>query len=120
MVVILEVVQVVVVQVLKVAIQIRQVLVQVLTVAFKNKLTIGKDSSGTHLIVRFPADLELETVMESASDAEVALVSTAAYYVEDAPPNEYLLSFGGSEEDKIRAGIERFAQLLAERCNFPS
>lgn len=98
----------------------RQVLVQALTVAFKNKLTIGKDSSGTHLIVRFPADLELETVMESASDAEVALVSTAAYYLQDAPQNEYLLSFGGSEEDKIRAGIERFAQLLAERCNFPA
>lgn len=97
----------------------RQILVAALTAAFKNKLAISKDSSGTHLLVRFPSHLEFETIMESASDAGVACVSTNAYYLVDARPNEFLFAFGGLDEDNARLSIERFAQLMQERAGFP-
>ena len=98
----------------------RQLLVAALTVSFKNKLSISRDSSGTHLLVRFPDDLEMETVMESASDAGVGLVSTQPYYLCDAKTNEYLFAFGGANEAGIGPNIERFAQLLSERGGFPA
>lgn len=83
----------------------REVLVESLQRHFGDAAQIIGDPAGMHLLVRF----DDERIAERARRNKVQLVSSAAYYLSKAPPNEFVLGFSSLGERTIREGVKRLA-----------
>lgn len=64
--------------------------------------------------MRFPSNIDSFTIESCAREARLGLVSSSAYYVTEAPSNEYLLPFVLWESKEMALKIENFARHLAD------
>jgi GntR family transcriptional regulator/MocR family aminotransferase len=86
----------------------RDVLVESLERCFGNRAQIRGEAAGMHLLVRF----QDERIAEKAEAVKVQLVSSASYYLTEAPRGEFVLGFSSIGERSIREGIRRLAETI--------
>lgn len=91
----------------------RQALIEALVKNFGAKVWMFRESAGMHVLVRFRANVEDQTIIDAAQKVDFPLVSTAAYYIENPIKNEFIVPFGHLKEADIADGISRLAQELA-------
>jgi len=84
----------------------RAALVESLNRCFGDRAQIRGDAAGMHVLVRF----QDERIAEKAAAAKVQLVSSAACYLTEPPPGEFILGFSSIGERSIREGIRRLAE----------
>ena len=90
----------------------RALLIQALTSAFLNQLKITSNSSGTDLLVRFPAEWNPQVIEESAAKAGLLISSSAKAYIRaSSSPNEYLVNFSTLKDSDIYSRVESFSRL---------
>ncbi len=78
---------------------------------------LSKESAGMHIRLKLNTNLDRETVMEIASDTDFPLASTAPYYIENWPANEYLVPFGHLDESTSENLVGAFARRLRDRLS---
>ncbi len=76
-----------------ICVQRRSALMLALVSTFKNKIHVAKNSGGTHLKIQFDRMLSEHVIVSSAAKAGIEIVSTNSFYTDNAPINEFLLSF---------------------------
>jgi GntR family transcriptional regulator/MocR family aminotransferase len=86
----------------------RDALVESLERYFGDRVQIRGDAAGMHVLVRFRD----EKIEEKAAAVNVQLVSSAGYYLTEAPRGEFVLGFSSIGERSIREGIRRLAEAL--------
>jgi len=86
----------------------RDALVESLERYFGDRVQVRGDAAGMHLLVRFKD----EKMAEHAEIAKVQLVSSASYYLTEAPRGEFVLGFSSIGERSIREGIRRLAESI--------
>jgi len=84
----------------------RDALVESLERHFGDRVQIRGDAAGMHVLVRFQG----ERIAERAAEAKVQLISSAAYYLTEPPPGEFVLGFSAIGERSIREGIRRLGE----------
>lgn len=92
----------------------RAALVQVLTRLFKRRITISEVSAGMHIVVTFSQEFSEQNIIEAALAAKAPIVSTAAYYIDKAPPGQFMIAFAHISEQQITRVIEQFAAALMQ------
>ncbi len=92
----------------------RQVLLHSLATCFRQAVWFAPRSAGTHIMVRFRAEFDEETLLACAEQCKFPMMSMRANYSGDAPGNEFLISFAGLEQASLRASFEHFAALAAQ------
>lgn len=90
----------------------RQTAVHGLTVLLGEFLTVSRNTSGLHLRVFFAASIARELILSCARDSGLAITGTQAYYLSDAPTNEFLIQFAHVDENELKRQIELFAREL--------
>lgn len=93
----------------------RQTLILAMTRHLKGMARISKDSGGTHIIAYFDKSLEPDDVIACAREAGLLMISTAAYYMGEAPTNEYMITFAGPAVVGLEDKVRNFAELLSQR-----
>jgi len=83
----------------------REALVESLGRHFGDRAQVLGDPAGMHALVRFADD----GVRERAEAARVQIVGSAAYYLGNAPANEFVFGFSTLGERTIREGVRRIA-----------
>jgi GntR family transcriptional regulator / MocR family aminotransferase len=81
-------------------------LVEALERHFGDRVQIRGDAAGMHILVRFQGG----QIAEGAAEAKVQLISSAAYYLTEPPPGEFVLGFSAIGERSIREGIRRLGE----------
>jgi GntR family transcriptional regulator/MocR family aminotransferase len=86
-----------------------------LTKHLGGKIKVAKNTAGMHLCVNF-GDLTASEnfVLSLADQGDLAMVSTASYYINPSEKHEYLLPFGHMNEEAIEKAVCQFSQKLKE------
>jgi len=90
----------------------RMTAVHGLTVGLNGLLSINKNTSGLHLRVMFEHSIPRELVLKCGRETGLSITGTQAYYLCDAPQNEFLIQFAHVDEDELKQQIEQFARQL--------
>jgi GntR family transcriptional regulator/MocR family aminotransferase len=85
----------------------RDALVESLERHFGDRVQVRGDAAGMHVLVRFQ---DSERITANAAAGKVQLVSSAACYLTEPPPGEFILGFSSIGERSIREGIRRLAE----------
>ncbi|HEY9730381.1 MAG TPA: PLP-dependent aminotransferase family protein [Drouetiella sp.] len=89
----------------------RQNLVQAISHNFGRKVTISRENSGTHLLVRFNLPVSDEAIIEAAREYDLDLVSTQNSYIDgQVTPGEFLWSFINIPDQGIGRKVQLFAR----------
>ena len=89
----------------------RQALMYELTLALRQLVTF-KASSGLHILIQFDPGLAEQKIVACAREAGFALMPTQSYYMNDHPPNEFIIPFADFDEKTISSVAKHFAALL--------
>ena len=91
----------------------RQMLVQAIAHCFGRKVTISRENSGTHLVVRFLLPVSDEKIVEAARTYELDLVSTRSSYIDgQVVPGEFLWSFINIPDQGVGRKVQLFAKAI--------
>lgn len=90
----------------------RMTAVHAMTLALSGLLNINKNTSGLHLRVLFDPSIPRDLVLKCGRDVGLSITGTQAYYLCDAPQNEFLVQFAHVEEEDLKQQIELFARQL--------
>lgn len=90
----------------------RQTAVHALTLAVGDLVTIHRTTSGLHLRLLFDQLVSKELVLRCGRDSGLSITGTQAYYMGEAPSNEYLVQFAHVDENRLKQQIELFAAKL--------
>src|SRR5262249_30609532 len=90
----------------------RQTAVHALSMNLSGLMNIYRNTSGLHLRVLFDQRIPKEVVLTCGQNSGLSITGTQAYYLGDAPQNEFLIQFAHVEENELRQQIETFAQQL--------
>lgn len=90
----------------------RMTAVHAMTLALSGLLNIDKNTSGLHLRVLFDPSIPRDLILKCGRDAGLSITGTQAYYLCDAPQNEFLVQFAHVEEEDLKQQIELFARQL--------
>lgn len=91
----------------------RQTLVQAISHNFGRKVTISRENSGTHLLVRFNLPVSDETIIEAAHEYDLDLVSTQNSYIDcQVTPGEFLWSFINIPDQGVGRKVQLFARAI--------
>ena len=90
----------------------RQTLIYSLTTSFRESITISPKTAGLHLTVKFRPNWCTDDILNYATEAGIAIVSTAPYYIGAAERNEFLIAFSNLSEETTPKIIQTFARLL--------
>lgn len=88
-----------------------------ITLIFELKRQLGKqieicnESAGNYFVV-YLHDWQQKNVEAAAREADLPLVSTATYYLQDAKPNEYLINFALLQQEEITGKVSAFVTAL--------
>jgi GntR family transcriptional regulator/MocR family aminotransferase len=86
----------------------RDVLVESLERCFGDRARIRGDAAGMHVLVRF----QDQGIAQKAAAVKVQMISSASYYLTDAPRGEFVLGFSSIGERSIREGVRRLAEAI--------
>ncbi len=92
----------------------RQSLIRACMSHLGKRIQISKESSSTHLLVRFNVPISDEAIASCAKKAGVVVVSTESNYLGDAKPGEFLMPFAHLEPDAVDKSVAAFAELLCQ------
>jgi GntR family transcriptional regulator/MocR family aminotransferase len=92
----------------------RIALVQALKREFGDDVTINPISAGLHVLVRFSPLYSEQQIMLAARAADVPLLSTRQNYLTGAVPNEFVIAFAFTPEEKVREMIARFNECIRQ------
>lgn len=87
-------------------------LIKLLALHLRSFAEIAKQSSGTHLLIRFQVDRSDEELLQLATIAGLPMMSTATYYIEAPRKGEFIISFAEFDELALAPAIQKFAALL--------
>ncbi|CAN5291551.1 PLP-dependent aminotransferase family protein [soil metagenome] len=91
----------------------RQMLVQAIAHYFGRKVTISRENSGTHLLVKFLLPVSDEAIVEAAHTYELDLVSTRSSYIDSqVNPGEFLWSFINIPDQGVGRKVGLFAKAI--------
>jgi GntR family transcriptional regulator/MocR family aminotransferase len=90
----------------------RQTAVHKLTIELGEMMSICRNTSGLHLRALFDPAIPKEIILQSGNNCGLPITSTAAYYVENAPENEFLIQFAHTNELELERQIHQFAEKL--------
>lgn len=90
----------------------RMTAVHALTLALSGLLSINKNTSGLHLRILFDPSISRDLVLKCGRDVGLSITGTQAYYLCDAPQNEFLVQFAHFAEDDLKQQIGLFARQL--------
>lgn len=90
----------------------RQTAVHGLMMSLSGLLSISKNTSGLHLRAMFDRAIAGDAILACGRASGLSITGTQAYYLCDAPPNEFLIQFAHIEESQLKEQIEEFARLL--------
>lgn len=93
----------------------RQVLVQALQNHFGDRVTILGEQAGIHVMVRFSTELEDTEIQQRAESMGIGLMPARPHYLKGGGAHEFVLGYGELEEDAIRVGVTKLAQVLIEK-----
>ncbi|CAN5669783.1 PLP-dependent aminotransferase family protein [soil metagenome] len=79
---------------------------------FGERVEYAKDCGSMQLLIRFKLPGNDATILKTANDAGLALISTKSYYLSGAVEKEFLLAFVMLDESEMMARLERWAGLL--------
>lgn len=102
----------------------RQTAVHALAVKLGTLLTICRNTAGLHLRAFFEPTIPRELILRCGEESGLTITGTEAYYLCDAPANEFLIQFAHVNEEQLRRQIDLFAQQLkselARRTELPA
>ncbi len=87
----------------------RTILVEELRKRFGNSVSIGPDTSGVFVLVRFHTNLSEEELILRAAKNGVGLMSSRPFYLRKSAECEFIMGFGSLDEEKIRRAIRKLA-----------
>jgi len=90
----------------------RQALIISLTKKFGGRLKLPRESSGTHLLLKFK-----EPVYDQAAaqiEQTLPMVRTRQYYVGEAPKDEFVLSFSRIADDQVDSIADQLHSILEQ------
>lgn len=87
----------------------RQALVDELQKRFGSTVTIGPDTSGVFILVRFESRFDQDQLIARAAKVGVGLMSTNQFYLRKPVANEFIMGFGNLDESLIRKGVRKLA-----------
>jgi GntR family transcriptional regulator / MocR family aminotransferase len=90
----------------------RSVLVTELQKRFGDSVSIGSDSSGVFVLVRFNLGISEDELIDRAKLAGVGLMSSRSFYLRKTAECEFIMGFGSLDETQIRKGIRKLAAVL--------
>jgi GntR family transcriptional regulator/MocR family aminotransferase len=90
----------------------RQTAVHGLMTNLSGLLNIYKNTSGLHLRALLEPSIGKELVLACGQSSGLSITGTQAYYLGDAPQNEFLIQFAHVEESELKQQIELFARQL--------
>jgi len=95
----------------------RMTAVHGLTVSLNGLLSINKNTAGLHLRVLFDASIPRDLILNCGRDAGLSITGTQAYYLCDAPQNEFLIQFAHVEEEDLKQQIDLFSRQIKAQLN---
>jgi len=90
----------------------RQTALHGLMIALNGMVTISRNTSGLHLRAMFDARIPRELILACGRDSGLSITGTQAYYLGNAPQNEFLIQFAHIEEGELKQQIELFSRQL--------
>jgi GntR family transcriptional regulator/MocR family aminotransferase len=90
----------------------REALLAALDLELGDRVAVLGEPAGMHLMVRFKTNLDDETVARRAAAQGVSLAPAGRCFMNPGPQAGFILSFVGIDEDRIRQGVRRLAQVL--------
>ncbi|CAN5211508.1 PLP-dependent aminotransferase family protein [soil metagenome] len=90
----------------------RQALIHALSTEFRSQIALNERSAGLHLMVRILVDRTEAEILELAKQADLPMVSTRLYYVNEPVDKQFLIPFSSLPEEAISARVKLFASLL--------
>lgn len=91
----------------------RQALIFALNKHFQSSVSIGKDSAGMHILVRFDLPLSDDDLIERAAAAGVMLSPTWHSYLDKEVKGEFLMPFAHIAEADLDSGLAQLKELVA-------
>lgn len=88
----------------------RKTVITSLKEEFAENVTVFGDNAGINVLIRLKSAKTDEQILTSARELDISLVSTAGFYLGQAPQGEFLLNFGGLSEEQIQEGVARLKQ----------
>jgi len=85
----------------------RQLMINVLKGLFENDVTVYGDNAGINILIRLNTDVPDSELIKRAKDLGVGISSTRNMYLGAAPHGEFLLNYGGLDEQTIIEGLSR-------------
>lgn len=85
----------------------RTVMIDALKGLFENDVTIYGENAGINMLVRFKTTMSDDELVARAKNLGVGIVSTKNMYLGNSPHGEYLLNYGGLQDQEIIEGLTR-------------
>ncbi len=85
----------------------RKLMIEVLKGLFEDDVTIYGDNAGINMLVRLKINVSDEELVARAKALGVGIASTKHMYLGNAPQGEFLLNYGGLNEQTIIEGLTR-------------
>lgn len=88
-----------------------------LSTNFGRTISLNRESSGMHQLVRLPCEMDDAAVLALAHGSGLQMVSTAPYYANERPSGEFLIPFAHLNEESIEAAVCTFAKEILSRSS---
>jgi GntR family transcriptional regulator / MocR family aminotransferase len=85
----------------------RKLVIDELRKTFGDRITIFGDNAGINVLIRLHGAPPSEHIVHRARELGLGITPTHHFYNGTAPDGEFLLNYGGLDEDEIREGIRR-------------
>ncbi len=92
----------------------RQAMIDAAEEFFPDDVTFTRPEGGFFLWVTLPEYMDAKTMLPKAAENMVAYVPGYAFYPDGRGKNTLRLSFSATDEDRIRDGIRRLAQVIED------
>ena len=79
------------------------------------QLRVSGIAAGLHLMLELPPDADEQTIVASAAEVSVGVMSVASFRARSKGRPALLLAYGRIEDALIREGVERLASVLERR-----
>ncbi|MBZ0186351.1 MAG: PLP-dependent aminotransferase family protein [Candidatus Obscuribacterales bacterium] len=90
----------------------RRLMIEMLKGLFEEKIRISGDNAGINILIRLESKRSDAELVARARELGVGIASTRQLYMSNAPSGEFLLNYGGIEEEQIIEGLTLLRGLI--------
>ncbi len=88
----------------------RELVIAALKREFGESVEIKGENAGINMLIRLHQRFNDDEFLKRARELGVGLVKASQFYLQDAPPHEFLLNYAGLKDETLEVGIKRLAE----------